>query len=148
MMRRRRGYRADVGGGDPSLSSVEGADRVFALAEESIQFSLEDPLREDSDRPDGVSQREYELVLAAKEYMGGVSFAKDDAAFKDAATQLMQHGRTIHVIDLGTSRKSQISAAVEAMGSLVSGSHRARVITLLMSRTDILFDVDKKLKTV
>jgi len=138
-------HAANLGGVDPSQS---GAERVVALAEENLRFALGDPLREESDRPDGVTQREYELFLKSKAYMDGVSFAKDSGDFKEAATQLMKHGRTIHVIDLSTSRKAQISVAVEMMGSLVSGSDRARILTLLMSRTDILFDVEKKLKTV
>ena len=48
------------------------------------------------------------------------------------------------VIDLGTSRKQQMSAAIEAMAALVSASEQARVITLLMFRVDILADVEKK----
>ena len=52
------------------------------------------------------------------------------------------------VIDLGTSRKVHMSAAIETMAALVSASEQARVITLLMFRVDVLADIEKKLKAV
>ena len=142
---------AGSGGVDPSSGGADpanGAERVVALAEESVRFSLGEATEKESDRPDGVSQREYELFLKSKAYMDGVTFADDSHGFKESATKLMQLGRTVHIIDLGTSRKHHISAAIETMGSLVSASEQARVLTLLLYRVDVLADVEKKLKTV
>ena len=141
------GQDPNAGGQDSNAvsSTADDAVRAQVATEESIRFSL---LEEDAKTalPDGVTQREHELFLKAREYIDAVTIFGKEPEFKDASMNLLNAGRSVFMIDLATSRKTQISAAIDIVGTLATNCERTRVITVLFNRIDVLADVEKKLK--
>lgn len=134
------------------MSTAEAAAKVIdaaSMASDEItrlglEMAEEDP--DDSQRPRGLTQREYELLLKAQRYLEPVSFFDSQEGFKEACTQALSVGRTVCIVDMPTSRKSSISTAIETFAALIEDNDKTRLITTMLGRTDLIHDVGVKLQ--
>ena len=148
------------GGGDPQVADQEAktpdsrtkADEISRIvaaslaSEDAMRVALQEGTDAAEGRPFGVDQREYELFTRATRYLDPVSFMENEDEFKAAATRMFAAGRTCYIIDLPTSRKGVIGAAIDLCSGLLQNQSNARLITTLQDRTDILHDVGVRLQ--
>ena len=81
----------------PTLHALRTTWHVFKLRPKSVSVSL---MEEDATTalPDGVTQREHELFLKAREYIDAIRVLREEHEFKDAVTTLIIAGRSIFII--------------------------------------------------